>query len=417
MGGTKTKAVIIAVGDEVLCGDVVNTNAAYLSGELDALGIRTMYHVCIPDEASDITEEFNKAYHAADIIFLTGGLGPTKDDLTKETVGEALGLEPVADKASEEHIHKYFSKIGRQESANNNKQYYIPNGSEAIPNNNGTAPGIYLETSDNKIIAMFPGPPNELIPMYESFVAKKLKARTQRAYAEKYYMLSGVGEAQMEDMLRRRIPTTSNYTLNTYITQSGIRLRAVASASDISEAEKMIAKHDGAIKQLLEKWIYSEKKEEIWESVAQELISHKLSISAAESCTGGLFASLLTKTAGISDIFSGSMVTYSDKIKAEMLGVKQETLNKYGAVSEKTAAEMAANIREKFSSDIGVAITGLAGPSQGAEKEPVGCVFICINFKGISEVARNLYIGSRTSVQMRSAVSAFKMIDEMLKKY
>ncbi len=321
----------------------------------------------------------------------------------------------IADKPSAEHIHEYFTKVNRTESQNNEKQALIPKGSMAIPNKNGTAPGIYIQTNNAKIIAMFPGPPNELIPMYEDFVKDRLKALTKKAYSEKYYMLSGVGEAHMEQILRKEIPTNDNYTLNTYITQSGIRLRAVASASDNKTAQDMINANDAKIRSLFSEWLYSESKCEIWESVAKKLIENNITISAAESCTGGLFASLLTKTSGVSKIFSGSLVTYSNAAKAELLSVNQETLDEFGAVSEPTAKEMAANIRKIFNSDIGVGITGFADPLSLNENEPAGCVFICINIKGISKVVRNIYIGSRTSIQMKSAIAAFKIINDMLK--
>lgn len=406
-------AAIIAVGNEVLCGDVVNTNAAYLAKELDGMGIKCVYMCVVADEWEDITREIKLCSEKADIIITVGGLGPTNDDITKQAVAEALNKKMHFCEKEYEIMHEYFVKRGLPETDNNKKQCYMPEGSIALANKNGTAPGIYLE-DEGKVYVMLPGPPYELVPMFEIGVKEKILSKTKRGFAEKYYMLTGLGEAAIEQKIRDNIVCENGYTLNTYVDDGCIRLKATSTDEN---AEEVINKKDSEIKALFGDMIFSEKNETLAEVVGRLLIEKNLSISTAESCTGGLLAGKLTEISGISKVLIGGGVTYSNQAKMKMLGVKKETLDKYGAVSHQTAEEMARGIAEYYQTDIGVGITGIAGPGGGSDEKPVGLVYIGIYFKGECEVRKNVFNGSRDRVRARSVAEALNLILGYAQKY
>lgn len=410
------KAVILSIGDEVLSGDVINTDGAYLSKQLGGIGIEILYHQILGDNADFLGAFFLQAYEKADIIITTGGLGPTKDDLTKETVAKILGLKLILNEQVKNHITSYFEKRHIAISQNSYTQCMMPQGSEPLANENGTAPGVYIE-KDGKIVILLPGPPSELQPMFENFVRDRLMKKINKAFSEKYYMTSGIGEAMLEQMIRDQFPEQTDYSLNTYITQSGVMVKAIGWGSDEKSALKQIENQDVKLKQILAQFLYSEENEEIWQWTARRLKEQKITIAAAESCTGGLFCSYLTKVAGVSSVFKGGIVSYDNSIKMNILCVKKETLDQYGAVSSQTAVEMASGIRKKFDCDCGIGITGIAGPDGGTEEKPTGLVYICVNFKGEIKVVKNNFNGSREMVQRRSAVGAFNILREFLNKY
>lgn len=406
-------AAIIAVGNEVLCGDVVNTNAAYLAKELDGMGIKCVYMCVVADEWEDITREIKLCSDKADIIITVGGLGPTNDDITKQAVAEALNKKMHFNEKEYEIMHEYFIKREIPETDNNKKQCYLPEGSIALANKNGTAPGIYLEDG-GKVYVMLPGPPYELIPMFEVGVRERILSKTKRSFAEKYYMLAGLGEAATEQKIRDNIVCENGYTLNTYVDDGCIRLKATSTDEN---AEEVINKKDIEIKALFGDMIFSEKNETLAEVVGRLLIEKNLSISTAESCTGGLLAGKLTEISGISQVLIGGGVTYSNQAKMKMLGVEKETLDKYGAVSPQTAEEMARGIAEYYQTDIGVGITGIAGPGGGSDEKPVGLVYIGICFKGECEVRKNVFNGNRDRVRARSVAEALNLILGYAQKY
>lgn len=406
-------AAIIAVGNEVLCGDVVNTNAAYLAKELDGMGIKCVYMCVVADEWEDITREIKLCSDKADIIITVGGLGPTNDDITKQAVAEALNKKMHFNEKEYEIMHEYFIKREIPETDNNKKQCYLPEGSIVLANKNGTAPGIYLEDG-GKVYVMLPGPPYELIPMFEVGVRERILSKTKRSFAEKYYMLAGLGEAATEQKIRDNIVCENGYTLNTYVDDGCIRLKATSTDEN---AEEVINKKDLEIKALFGDMIFSEKNETLAEVVGRLLIEKNLSISTAESCTGGLLAGKLTEISGISQVLIGGGVTYSNQAKMKMLGVEKETLDKYGAVSPQTAEEMARGIAEYYQTDIGVGITGIAGPGGGSDEKPVGLVYIGICFKGECEVRKNVFNGNRDRVRARSVAEALNLILGYAQKY
>lgn len=408
------KAVILSVGDEVLSGDVINTNGAYLSKQLSGIGIEILYQQILGDNAGFLDAVFKQAYGQADVVITTGGLGPTKDDLTKETIARTLGLKLIMDESLKRNMTEYFEKLHRMPiSENNYTQCMMPQGSEVLANQNGTAPGVYIE-KEGKVIILFPGPPSELQPMFENSVKTRLLKKINKSFSEKYYMTSGIGESMLEAKIREQIPDGPDYTLNTYITQSGVMVKAFGWGSDEESAKLEIDKNDAVLKEILGESLYSEQKEEIWEWAARQLIDKNITLAAAESCTGGLFCSYLTKVAGISSVFKGGVVAYDNSIKMNILGVKEDTLQQFGAVSEQTAIEMAERICEKFNCDCGVGITGIAGPGGGTEEKPKGLVYVCVNFKGENKVVKNNFNGNREMLQRRSAICAFNILKEFI---
>ena len=408
-----TKAVILAIGDEVLTGEVVNTNGAYLAKTLDEIGIEILYHHTIADDAKVLSESFLNAFEIADIIITSGGMGPTKDDLTKETISVSLETPMELNRDAKEQMEKFFLNRGIVMTDNNLAQCMVPAGSGILKNDFGTAPGIYWET-EGKTIIMLPGPPRELEPMFENYVYSKLIEKTKKTFAVRYYMTSGVGESLIEHDLRAQIEENASFQYNTYLTQSGVMVKAIAKADSLKQAEQTAQIYEDQFKRIIGTYLYSMRSEEIWETVGIVLKANHITISAAESCTGGLFSAYMTKIPDISEVFRGGIVAYDNEIKVKMLGVSDATLQKHGAVSSQTAEEMATGIRERFCTDIGVGITGIAGPGGGTEEKPVGLVYICVNFKGQMKVTKNHFSGSREMVQKRSMLIAFQMLFELI---
>ena len=406
------KAVIIAVGDEVLEGDVINSNAAFLSQQLIEMGFEILYHKTVGDYALPLEESFNEAYEKAGLIIMTGGLGPTKDDMTKKTISDAMGLELVFDEEQRKVISEYFSSSGRVMSDNNLSQCFIPKGGRALPNAFGTAPGVYIESSDRTVI-MLPGPPRELNPMFLSYARPALAEKTKKTFSEKYYMAAGIGEAPLESLIRASVPESSDYMINTYITQSGVMVKATGRGSSEEEAEAVIGRNDDALKKVLDGYLYAEEKKELWETVCGILMQRNLSISSAESFTGGLFSETLSRISGISSVFRGAVASYSTQSKINILGVSSQTIEQYGAVSEQTAKEMAECASKLFGSDIALSFTGAAGP-EGADGKPAGTVYIGIYFKGRTLTDTNLIISDRETVKSRSVNRAFYMLYQLL---
>ncbi|MFA0816372.1 MAG: competence/damage-inducible protein A [Anaerofustis sp.] len=408
-----TKAVILAVGDEVLTGEVVNTNGAYLSKSLDEIGIEILYQHVIADDAKVLSESFLNAFAIADIVITSGGMGPTKDDLTKETIAVSLETSMVLDPIAKQQMEELFKSRGYSMTDNNLSQCMLPLGSEALKNDNGTAPGIYWEI-EGKVIIMLPGPPRELEPMFFNYTRERLLERTKKTFAEHYYMTCGFGESQMESELRSQIEETAAFRYNTYLTQSGVMVKAIAKAESWKQAHQIEAQYVDQFRRILGNSLYSERNEEIWVTAARYLMEQKITIASAESCTGGLFGAYLTKNPGISASYRGGVISYDNGIKEKILGVSHQTLSDYGAVSEQTAREMANGVRSRFATDIGVGITGIAGPGGETPEKPIGLVYICVNIKGVSAVTENHLIGNREMVQKRSMLKAFQMLCESL---
>ena len=365
---------LISVGTEILLGDILNTNVQYLSKALAAIGIGVTHHCTVGDNKERLIAAIDTAFGRCDAVILTGGLGPTPDDLTKETCAEYFGKELYLDDSILAEIESYFCSKNIQMPESNKKQALVPEDSIILENRNGTAPGFIME-KDSKIIVILPGPPKEMVPMYRESVEPYLKKFTNEIILSKNIRTFGIGESAMSekvsDLLEGNNPTVAPYA------KSGeALLRVTAKAENEEDAEKLMTPVIKEIESRLGDYIYAIDCGSIEEAVAKLLIERKQTVAFAESCTGGLCAKRLTDISGASKIFHCGVVSYANEIKHKVLGVKTETLENYTAVSEECAKEMAQGVRLLADATYGVSITGYAGPGN---EEEVGTIYIAVS--------------------------------------
>ena len=404
------KAEIIAIGTEILLGDIVNTNAQYISKKLASIGV-DVYHQCVVgDNEERVLKAFEDGFSRADLIITTGGLGPTQDDLTKEMAAKYFNKELVVDEESLRYIENYFKKNGRDLKGGNRKQAYFPKGCYVLPNPNGTAPGAIIK-EDNKIMVILPGPPREMKPMFENHVVPYLEKLTDNILVSKVLRVFGIGEGYMAEKIGDIIKNQTNPTVAPYAKEKDVTLRITAKATSKEEAIKLIEPVENKIKEILKDYVYGEgEKTTLEEVVGKRLISKNLTIAIAESCTGGLLASTLINFPGISQVFLEGCVTYSNEAKSNRLGVDKELLEKYGAVSEEVAKAMAEGIAKTSKSKIGVSTTGIAGPGGGTEDKPVGLVYAGLYIDGYVKVKRFNFQGDREKVRIRTVMNVLDWI-------
>ncbi|NLN96971.1 MAG: competence/damage-inducible protein A [Eubacteriaceae bacterium] len=409
------KAEIITIGTELLTGDTINTNSHFLTKDLSIRGVSVYYHTTIGDNYERGRAVLKAALQRSDLIIFTGGLGPTQDDMTKEMVADTLNLELLKVQKIEKQLIDYFKKRNYPITENNFKQAYVPEGAETLPNDNGTAPGIYihLEETGQKIF-LLPGPPGEMKTMYTRYVTPHLNHDV--AVIPHYYGIIGVGESQVEDRLLDIIEGQTNPTIATYAKNGEVMLRLTAKGKNKNDAEQKLLEYDKIVRERFEGNIFTNRQESIETVVSRLLMAKKLRIAVAESCTGGLIASRFTRLPGISKVFDSGIVVYSNQAKRDFLQVKEETLEKYGAVSKETAKEMSENLRQLRDVDIAISTTGIAGPDGGNLEKPVGLVYVGIATAHSTEVSVNVFSGDRLVIQNRSAKKAFQMIYDIIKR-
>lgn len=409
------KAEILAIGTEILLGDIVNTNAQFLAKELATLGIDVYHQSVIGDNEERIIESFEKAFERCDLVITTGGLGPTQDDLTKELGAKYFKKKLVLHEPSLEWIKKYLNIKDEDVVEANKKQAYYPEDSIILPNLNGTAPGSII-SENNKILIILPGPPREMKSMFNDHVKKYLEGMTGKIIKSKTLRLFGIGESLMARKLDDLIQNSKNPTVAPYAKDDDVILRITAKGNDEKECDDLINPICKEIKDILGEYIYGEDETSL-ENVVSEMICNKnLSISTAESCTGGMVAASLISYPGISEVYKEGAITYSNESKMKRLGVKKETLDKYGAVSEQTAREMAIGIAKEANTDLSIAITGIAGPGGGTDEKPVGLVYIGVFVKGNVIVKRLNLIGNREKIRRRATMNALNVLRlELLK--
>jgi nicotinamide-nucleotide amidase len=406
-------AEILAVGTELLMGQIANTNAQYISRRLNDLGIGVYYHSVVGDNPKRLKESLNLALSRADVVITTGGLGPTQDDLTKETISEAMGRKMVLHQETYEGIKAFFAKLNRQMMDNNVKQAYLPEDSIIIPNNNGTAPGCIIE-NDGKTIVMFPGPPKEMIPMFEDTVFPYFEQKTGQTIGSRMLKIFGIGESEMEMRILDLIEAQSNPTIAPYVGVGEVILRVTAGCRDSEEAEKLIMPVIEKIRERLGAFVYSVDGESMEEVVVSLLKKNKISLSVAESCTGGMLASRLVAVPGVSEVFERGFVTYSNQAKIVDLGVSKDTIDTYGAVSKETALEMVKGLVEKCGTRAGISVTGIAGPDGGTKERPAGLVYIAASLDGRLEYREIKLIGDRERVRNVACLNALDMLRKMI---
>lgn len=369
------KTAILSVGTEILFGQIVNTNTVYLSQQMNMLGFDVMYHYTVGDNPKRVEEMIDLAFQDCDLILTTGGLGPTQDDLTKEVACKALDDELVMMDDVLEEIEKYFQTLGREMTENNKKQAIMPSRATVFHNDAGTAPGFALE-KDGKYIVCMPGPPREMRRMFQKSVVPFLQRMSQGSLYYRQIRFFGIGESMLETKLMDLIDNQTDPTLATYAKEGECSLRIASKRDTEEEAKQAVDEMLEQVKERVGHYIYSCDNEELAQVVACKLMDKGLSLSSAESCTGGMFASTMTDIPGISQCFDRGLVTYSNQAKMEELGVRAETLEKFGAVSEETALEMVEGLQRVSSSDVCISVTGIAGPGGGTEEKPVGLVYI-----------------------------------------
>lgn len=403
------RAEILAVGTELLLGDIVNTNAQFLARRLSDLGIEVYHQSVVGDNETRLYEALQHAFTRAELVIATGGLGPTKDDLTKEVSATFFQKKLSIDETALHRIEEYFLKRGINVNEGNRKQAYVPESSIVLQNDHGTAPGIILE-NNGKTLILLPGPPMEMKPMFENSVAPYLAERSSCIIASRILRIFGIGEGHMAELIDDIITAQSNPTVAPYAKEGEVTLRITAKAESSEEAAQMISKMEGKLHTRLAEYIYGTGETSLEEVVGELLVSRGLTIATAESCTGGLLAGHLINYAGISSAFLDGVVCYSNESKVSRLGVKKETLERYGAVSCETAAEMAQGAANTAGARIGISTTGIAGPSGGSEEKPVGMVFLGLYFDGIVKTKQLQLSGSRSKIRGQAVREALNLI-------
>lgn len=404
-------AEVISVGTELLLGNIVNTNAQFLAEKCALLGLSLYNQVVVGDNKDRLAETIRTAIKRSDIVILTGGLGPTEDDLTKEVCAEVMGFPLEEDAHTRTRIEEYFKNSIYDEIPDNNwKQAVIPVGAKVLDNHNGTAPGLILEKFGKSAI-LLPGPPNELYPLFMNQVYPYLQNLQPEMILSQMVKICGHGESQVEDRILDLIDKQTNPTIATYAKTGEVHLRVTAKAASESDAKELIKPVVKEIKKRFGNAVYSVKEEETLEmAVVRLLEKYNLTVATAESCTGGMLASRLVNVPGVSEVFREGFITYSNKAKRKILDVNKATLRKYGAVSKETAKEMATGGVFATDADVCIAITGLAGPDGGSEEKPIGLVYIACYMKDKVAVEKYQFKGNRNKIREQSIVKALDLL-------
>jgi len=409
--GVIRSAEILTIGTEILLGDLVDTNSAYLGGRLAALGVSIYRHTTVGDNSERITAALREAASRTDLVITTGGLGPTSDDLTNQCLGEAAGREMVEYPEARRHVDEMFRRFGREPTPSNYKQALFPEGSKLIPNPVGTAMGTMLEL-DGALVATFPGVPGEMRQMFEDTLEPLIRERSEGAIVSRTLWFTGIGESalaeQVQDLLDASDPTVAPLA-----GQGKVRLRITTRANTPDEAENKITPVADEILARLSDYYFGEDDETLESALGKLLTERGATLALTESCTGGLLAKRLTDGAGASAYFVEGLVTYSNESKEHLLGVPNDLLVEHGAVSEPVAGAMAEGVRKAAGTDYGLSVTGVAGPDGGSEEKPVGLVFVGISDEEGTEVERldlSAWRRSREAIRERSANRAFDIL-------
>ena len=412
-------AEILCVGTELLLGEVVNTNAAYIASRLAELGVSVYHQSVVGDNPERLRAELSASLGRCDLVIMTGGLGPTYDDLTKETAAELFGRRLVTDERALADIKDYFTRTGRRMAESNAKQALLPEGAIALYNMWGTAPGMIIEGEGEllgKCAVLLPGPPREMRNMFEHYLIDYIARRTESRIVSRNIHLIGIGESAAEELLRPLIDGATNPTLAPYAKDGEVRFRVTAAAGTVEEAEKMC---DALVARVLRSevapFVYGVDVDSVEGAVAAALLESGETLATVESCTGGLIAKRLTDISGISAVYLGGAVTYANEAKESLVGVKHDTLVAHGAVSEETAREMAEGIRAALGADYGISTTGIAGPSGGTPEKPVGTVYIAVASKNGTRVKRLQLppMRDREYIRTASATNALALLLEV----
>jgi nicotinamide-nucleotide amidase len=407
---------ICTIGDELNRGEIVDTNSSWLAERLTALGAYVRWRTSVTDEAADMETALRTAAGRAQLVVCSGGLGPTEDDRTVDVASKLIVKEPCVEPEHEQRMRRRFAERGFRLTPNNMRQVRVPDGAEVLPNKNGLAPGFGVAL-DNAQLFFMPGVPREMKPMFDDFVAPRVTAlvgsgrprmRTWRAV--------GIGESHVDHALKGLIDGISNATLHFRIAYPENLVTVVVRRESEAEADAILERLDGEVRARLGEHLYGTGDTTLAEAVGQKLLAHKATIAVAESCTGGLVGQLLTAVPGSSRYFVGGIISYSNQLKEQLLGVAHETLMMHGAVSEPTVIEMADGARKVTGANLAVAISGVAGPDGGTPEKPVGTVFICVSGDGIREVRKLFWPTDRELVRTLAAFSSLHLVFQILSR-
>lgn len=410
---------LISVGTELLLGNIVNTNANYLSQKCAELGFSLYYQITVGDNEGRLCEVLKTALNRSDIVLLTGGLGPTQDDMTKEAVAKVFRKELVMDDASKERIAAYFrsrstASVPAVITENNWKQALKIEDSIVIDNQNGTAPGYIIEENGKAVILM-PGPPGEMLPMFEQSIFPYLKKKQNKIFVSKMVKICGIGESKAETDILDMIDAQTNPTIAPYAKNSEVHFRVTAAADSREEAEKLLTPIVEELYHRFGDFIYTTKEDETLEDVVVNLLKgKKLTLATAESCTGGMLTGRLVNVPGVSEVFNEGYITYSNEAKMKNLGVSEATLARYGAVSAQTAEEMVRGVAKVAAASTALAITGIAGPEGGTIEKPVGLVYIGCLVKDKVIVKELCLRGNRMKIRDQSVIQALDLLRRSL---
>ena len=408
---------IIAVGTEILLGNIVNTNAAYLAEKCASLGLSCYHQDVVGDNEERLADTLKLALSRADIILLSGGLGPTQDDLTKEVAAKVCGRQLYLHEPSKEAIRQFFAQRNLEITENNWKQAMVPEGCIVVENPGGTAPGIIIKENGKHVVLM-PGPPGELIPMFENSIMPYLAGLQSGVIYSQTVKICGVGESKAESMVEDLVEAQKNPTIATYAKIGEVHLRVTATAADEKEAKKLVKPVVKELKGRFGNHVYTTDNEVTLEKAVVDLLTaNKLTACTVESCTGGMLSARLINVPGVSEVFKSGYVTYSNKSKRRLLGIKKNILMKHGAVSEQIAREMAKSAASLAKTDVSVSTTGIAGPDGGTEEKPVGLVYIACNVCGRVTVRECHFHGGREKIRESTVAAALSLMRECILQY
>ncbi|WP_202078026.1 competence/damage-inducible protein A [Caldalkalibacillus salinus] len=408
------KAEIIGIGTELLLGQIANTNAQFISEQLALIGIPVYYHGAVGDNPQRLRQQLEISSQRSNLIIMTGGLGPTKDDLTKQTVADFLNRDIVTDEQALEQVLQFFKQHGKSMTDNNKRQAEVIEGAEVFQNTNGLAPGMAVTVNEICYI-LLPGPPKEVKPMVQQSVTPYLQhiRPDQKTVFSKVMRFCGIGESTLEAALEDLIDQQTSPTIAPLAKEGEVTLRLTSFATNQGQAEQEMSAVVNDIQSRVGQYLYGWDEDTLEHVLYQRLASLGLTVAIAESCTGGLLSSFLTRLPGISDVFRGAIVTYTNEMKSHHLGVSRETIEEYGAISEQTAKEMAQGVQEACQSSVGLSITGVAGPSS-QEDQPVGLVYIGIALPQQTVVKEVRVGGQREAIQHRASKLALFYLFQQL---
>ena len=405
-------AEIVAVGTELLLGQIANTNAQHISQALADLGIGVYFHTTVGDNLERMVDTLRRALERSDLVIVTGGLGPTPDDITRDALAELLNTPLIRNERLVQELRDFFTQRGREMPEDNVRQADVPEGAELIEPV-GTAPGFWLEP-DDKLLFVLPGVPWEMHDMLEKAVLPELRKRSgDGTIHSRHVLVMGLGESATHDRIKDIVDAQTNPTIAYLAAWGQVRVRITARAESKEEAESLIEPVEREIRTRLGKYAARGSHETIASALGEMLRDRKATLAAAESLTGGLIGEIVTETEGSSDFFEGSLVTYSTDSKAEVAGIDRKILETKGAVSEETAKALAEAAAERFGADVGVSATGVAGPTE-QEGKPVGLVYVGATFNGRTEVRHVRGYGDRGSIRRIAANSALDLARRLL---